>query len=524
MKKPVTSIAKALSTTYLAIRSKADAIAAAWELCRKHITMNEFLDHLRSQKKEISRATVYRRIKESQTAPEEQQPRTRKRIHVLDDEGRMIIEGLRQNFNAATAEDRYVQFKQYRKLNPSLPNPSLSTYKRWEADSDIPVPHYKSLRRALREKFGLTVKYDEVPVMEVLHMDDTTLKGVRWQGMKHDEDWAHLVAIMDSGSRDILDREVLFHPPTHVDVLRILKRVLHKNGLCAIVRCDNGSIFAESKAFQESLVRLGIKLLPSKVAVPQQNGKIERLFSTIKHGYLSLLDRWTRKWLHARTGHPASLKCVRELVDAYINYYRNGHVHSAIGAKPHEFFKKNYDPANQAINHDLIDRMVLARDETATLTNSGVKFKGHLYNTPKLAETRGGKGGRAVLIKYAPPARDGELPTSVEVFTSKKHPVFICEAHLKDSLPMVCDERDEFNRETNEILDSKEAYVIRSQEIVADYEAEIQARLLAKQKRIADGKSSQAGSPKRAKTAPPAKPVKSAKPAPRRRATKVSRA
>jgi len=172
------------------------------------------------------------------------------------------------------------------------------------------------------------------------------------------------------------------------------------------------------------------------------------------------------------------------------------------------------------VNHDQIDRAIMARsheekcegnkkDKDIEITTLGILFRGARYNSPKLSTYQGTK----VMLKFSPPA-DGEMPATIQVFKNLRKPVFIAEVPRLESLPMVCAERDEFNREANEVLDATENYLFESMQFASELEDRLMERtLMITMKRGAAAKQ------KKPVAAQPAKPA--AKP---RCATKIKSA
>lgn len=95
-----------------------------------------------------------------------------------------------------------------------------------------------------------------------------------------------LLGILDHGSRALLHLRALHEKTSHT-LLTCLLEVIRAHGKPKIIRTDNESIFTSHK-FRLGLKRLGIRHQRTDPGCPWQNGRIERLFGTLKQK----LDQW----------------------------------------------------------------------------------------------------------------------------------------------------------------------------------------------------------------------------------------
>ncbi|MDD3597416.1 integrase core domain-containing protein [Sulfuricurvum sp.] len=88
------------------------------------------------------------------------------------------------------------------------------------------------------------------------------------------------IGIIDSGTRALL---ILKHLPAKstINILRVILDAIEIYGKPKIVKSDNEAIFI-SKILRFAFWILGIKQQRTDIASPWQNGKIERLFGTLK--------------------------------------------------------------------------------------------------------------------------------------------------------------------------------------------------------------------------------------------------
>ena len=95
-----------------------------------------------------------------------------------------------------------------------------------------------------------------------------------------------MLGIIDHGSRVLLHLQVR-RDKTSRTLIACISGVIRTHGKPKIIRTDNEAIFT-SRAFRLGLKRLGIRHQRTDPGCPWQNGRIERLFGTLKQK----LDQW----------------------------------------------------------------------------------------------------------------------------------------------------------------------------------------------------------------------------------------
>jgi transposase InsO family protein len=89
-----------------------------------------------------------------------------------------------------------------------------------------------------------------------------------------------LLGILDHGSRALLHLQAL-HNKTSRTLIACISDVIRTHGKPKIIRTDNEAIFT-SRLFRRGLKLLGIRHQLTDPGCPWQNGRIERLFGTLK--------------------------------------------------------------------------------------------------------------------------------------------------------------------------------------------------------------------------------------------------
>lgn len=157
-------------------------------------------------------------------------------------------------------------------------------------------------------------------INQVWHIDITELK---YRGMK-----LYMTVILDAYSRKILANEISYTLTTEVTSLRALETAL-LYGKPEIIHGDRGTQF-RSDAWNSALKKLKIKRSYSRAGKPTENGKIERVFSTLK----------SELGLRKLTAINTEVYIIK--VDGIINKYNSMRTHQSLKYKtPDNIFFNN---------------------------------------------------------------------------------------------------------------------------------------------------------------------------------------
>ena len=96
-----------------------------------------------------------------------------------------------------------------------------------------------------------------------------------------------IFGLIDNGSRALLTLKHLQTKST-INIIRAILNTIELYGKPKIIKSDNELVFI-SKLMKMVLHILGIKQQTTDIASPWQNGKIERLFGTMKQSFQNLL-------------------------------------------------------------------------------------------------------------------------------------------------------------------------------------------------------------------------------------------
>jgi transposase InsO family protein len=96
-----------------------------------------------------------------------------------------------------------------------------------------------------------------------------------------------IFGLIDNGSRALLTLKYLQTKST-INIIRAILNAIEKYGKPKIIKSDNEHVFT-SKLMKTTFYLLGIKQKTTDIASPWQNGKIERLFLTMKQSFQDII-------------------------------------------------------------------------------------------------------------------------------------------------------------------------------------------------------------------------------------------
>ena len=112
-------------------------------------------------------------------------------------------------------------------------------------------------------------------------------KNIRWDMDLTTIDKRQILGVLDSGTRALVTLKHL-RTKSSINIIRVLLDTIEQYGKPISIKSDNEMVFT-SKLMRFTLWLLGIKRETTQIASPWQNGKIERLFGTMKESFTELL-------------------------------------------------------------------------------------------------------------------------------------------------------------------------------------------------------------------------------------------
>lgn len=112
-------------------------------------------------------------------------------------------------------------------------------------------------------------------------------KNIRWEMDLTTIDKRQIFGMLDSGSRALV---ILNHLQTKsaINIIRAILYAIELYGKPKSIKSDNERVFT-SNLMKFTLWLLGIKRQTTDIASPWQNGKIQRLFGTMKESFKGLI-------------------------------------------------------------------------------------------------------------------------------------------------------------------------------------------------------------------------------------------
>ena len=180
----------------------------------------------------------------------------------------------------------------------------------------------------------------------------------------------YLILFLDDASRMILHAQ--FYPEDNaVNTQDSFRQAVAKFGLPKRLFCDNGKSFANT---QLGLIcaSLGIAIIHSRPYVPTSRGKVERVFRTIKDGWMNSAD-----W-----GIFECLDDVNRSLSVFLSEKYTNSAHSSLKCTPKERFLRDYDKIRHIPTEEL-DFHFLHRKECRVTNAATIKLFGTEYETPQ---------------------------------------------------------------------------------------------------------------------------------------------
>lgn len=171
------------------------------------------------------------------------------------------------------------------------------------------------------------------------------------------------------------------------------------SGLPDVLYSDHGSDFTSTR-IEHVCLDLHVRLIHSRVGVPQGRGKIERFYRTITTELLPHLPGFIP---HGTGGAPVSgptltLHQLDDVLERFIVDEYNERTHSATGEAPHARWRSDsFIPRMPAHPEDL-DSLLLTAAATRRVQRDGIRFASTRYMSPVLAAYV----GEDVTVRYDP--------------------------------------------------------------------------------------------------------------------------
>ena len=179
----------------------------------------------------------------------------------------------------------------------------------------------------------------------------------------------YIIMFVDDKSRLIMGYDI-FYNDTAINMQKVLKTAIKTYGKPKRLFVDNGGPY-DNKQLALICASLGIELIHAKPYTPEAKAKQERLFRTIKDGWMRCND-WNLF---------ESLDDMKKSLNEFLyNNYINK-IHSSTKMSPNERWHNEYDNIT-FLDENFIDECFLHRTFNKVRKDTTIKFKNEYYEVP----------------------------------------------------------------------------------------------------------------------------------------------
>jgi len=214
---------------------------------------------------------------------------------------------------------------------------------------------------------------NEVKAFEMEYSNDCwqadTTRGpkIKINGKVHQ---TYLIAFIDDASRMLLHAQFFFNDNA-INMQQVFKKAISKYGVPKRLFVDNGSPY-DNLQLRLICASLGVVLIHARPFCGASKGKIERVFRTIKDGWMNAID-WNVF---------IGLDDLNTSLNQYLDKNYLNSIHSSIKASPRDRFLKDYERCRFVPNEDLDDHF-LHRKERKVNNAAIIKLDNKEYEVPQ---------------------------------------------------------------------------------------------------------------------------------------------
>lgn len=317
----------------------------------------------------------------------------------LDDYRKGGIEGLRPGYRKDRGKRRKIdadtaeRIKKKRVENPRMPITVLYEDMVKKNELDAGIISLQTFYRFFKDealKPDLDKEVEEIPEMlryafenvnECWQIDAMYGPYLRDGKFKRQ---TYLIAIIDDASR-LIPNSKFYWSQKYEDLRDAFKEAVLKRGKPRLVYTDNGKIF-KTQQFEYVCASIGTTLIHSQPFMPNQRGKIERYFKTVRERFLSRLD-------------PANIKSIDELNERYAKWLDEDYqrkVHKSIGMSPLDYFMSQISKIKMVSDPAWLEEAFLLRTTRKVNHDATIQMEKVLYETDQRL------AGIRVEVRYDP--------------------------------------------------------------------------------------------------------------------------
>ena len=280
----------------------------------------------------------------------------RGRPRALPESAIAMIQGLKEDFPYITGKAIYNKLVEGGVVNAA--DTSLATVHRYIRNNGLKTP----------PENAQAVKAFEMEFANDCWQADTSHGPViRISGRKSQ---TFLIGFLDDASRLAVHTQFYLNDNA-VNMQDSFKQAIAKFGVPKMLFCDNGKSY-DNLQLQLICASIGIALVHSRPYVASSRGKIERVFRTIKDGWMNAVD-WDMF---------ASLDDVNASLAGFLSDRYTNSPHSSLDCTPKERFLRDYGRIRH-IPVEELDFHFLHRKECRVSNAATIKLLGTEYETPQ---------------------------------------------------------------------------------------------------------------------------------------------
>lgn len=179
----------------------------------------------------------------------------------------------------------------------------------------------------------------------------------------------YIIMFIDDKSRMIMGYDIFFND-TAINMQKVFKNAIKSYGKPKRLFVDNGGPY-DNKQLSFICASLGIELIHAKPYTPEAKAKQERLFRTIKDGWMRCTD-----WNSFQ-----SLEHVRNSLSNFLYENYINKVHSVTKMTPNDRWHQEFERVNY-VNEQLIEESFLHRTNNKVRLDRTISFKNEYYEVP----------------------------------------------------------------------------------------------------------------------------------------------
>ena len=179
----------------------------------------------------------------------------------------------------------------------------------------------------------------------------------------------YIILFIDDKSRMIMGFDIFFSD-TAINMQKVFKNALKTYGKPKKLFVDNGGPYA-NKQLKDICARVGVQLIHAKIYSPESKSKVERMFRTIKDGWMRCTD-----WNEFKTLEDVKTSLKNFLYTKYIN-----EVHSSTGETPNNRWHNEYKYV-KILDEKFIDDAFLHSILRKVNNDRTIKFNNKNYEVP----------------------------------------------------------------------------------------------------------------------------------------------